>query len=438
MTLISGLPEVGIRARRRIAYRLLPFVFLIYIVNYIDRVNVSFANLRMSADLGFSDRVYGLGVGMFYLTYVLFEIPGAIIVERWSARKWIARIMISWGAVTILTGFVHSAAQFYAARFSLGVAEASFFPGMIVYLTHWFRLRERSRAIACVYAAVPTASLVGSPIAGWLLGVHWPLLAGWRWLFILEGVPAIVLGIVTLFYLTDWPSQAHWLPHDERDWLVNELQAELQAKKKVRDYTILQAFCDRRVLLLMAALFLALSGSLGNIYWIPTFVKRLSGFSDRTVTSLLLVPALIGIAGMLTNGWHSDKRAERRLHTAIPLLVAGLMYGLLIPACHNFPLAISFLLLGSGFFYAFLPVFWPIPTMILSESAAAATLGLINSIGQLGGFAGPYVIGFLNDRTHSLTSSFGFIAVVYVAAGTLILSLRIRGPLDASQGLKSD
>jgi ACS family tartrate transporter-like MFS transporter len=438
MTLISDLPEVGIRARRRIAYRLLPFVFLIYVVNYIDRVNVSFANLRMSADLGFSDRVYGLGVGMFYLTYVLFEIPGAVIVERWSARKWIARIMISWGVVTILTGFVHSAAQFYAARFFLGLAEASFFPGMIVYLTHWFCSRDRGRAIACLYTAVPAALLVGSPIAGWLLGVQWWLLAGWRWLFILEGIPAIVLGIVTIFYLTDWPAQARWLANDERDWLVRELQTELQAKKRIQDYTIMQAFCDRRVLLLVAAFFLAISGNLGNIYWIPTFVKRLSGFSDQGVTSLLIVPALIGIAGMLANGWHSDKRAERRLHAAIPLLAAGLMYGLLIPARYNFVLSISLLLLGSGFFYAFLPMFWSMPAMILSESAAAATFGLINSIGQLGGFAGPYVIGFLNDRTHSLTASFGFITLVYVAAASLILSLRIRDPLHASQGLKSE
>jgi len=178
MTLVPDLSQVGIGARRRVAYRLLPFVFLIYVVNYIDRVNVSFANLRMSADLGFSDRVYGLGVGMFYLTYVLFEIPGAILVERWSARKWIAGIMISWGVVTILTGFVHSAVQFYTARFFLGLAEASFFPGMIVYLTHWFRLRDRCRAIACFYIAVPTASLIGSPLAGWLLGVHWWQLAG--------------------------------------------------------------------------------------------------------------------------------------------------------------------------------------------------------------------------------------------------------------------
>lgn len=434
----TEISDVGQRARMRIALRLLPFVFLIYIVNYIDRVNVSFANLRMSADLGLSDRVYGLGVGVFYISYVLFEIPGALIVERWSARKWIARIMISWGFVSILTGFVHSAVQFYTIRFFLGVAEASFFPGMIVYLTHWFRLRERSRAIACLYAAVPTASLVGAPIAGWLLGVHWQWLAGWRWLFILEGIPAIVLGTVTLFYLTDWPSQARWLPQDEQDWLIKELHAEVEAKKKIRDHTILEAFCDRRVLWLIAAWFLALAGVLGNIYWIPTFVKRLSGFSDRDVTSLLLIPALIGLVLMLFNGWHSDKTAERRWHAAIPLILAGLMYGLMIPAHHDVPLAICFLLMGSGFFYAFYPVFWSMPTMILSESAAAATFGLINSIGQLGGFAGPYVIGLLNDRTHSLTASFGFIAFAYMASAGLVLTLKIGDPLAAVQAQEAD
>jgi ACS family tartrate transporter-like MFS transporter len=265
-----------------------------------------------------------------------------------------------------------------------------------------------------------------------VLGVHWWQLAGWRWLFILEGTPAILLGIITVFYLTDWPSQARWLRQAERDWLVGELQTELQAKKKFRDYTIMQAFCDRRILLLTAAWFLALTGALGSIYWIPTFVKRLSGSSDQAVTSLLLIPALIGIAGILINGWHSDKKAERRWHAAVPLIAAGLTFGLLIPARHDFPLAFSFLLLGSGLFYAFYPVFWSIPTTMLCESAAAATFGLINSIGQLGGFAGPYVIGFLNELTHSLTASFGFIALVYVAAGGLILSLRIRDPLNVS------
>jgi len=429
----ADLSDVGLRARQRVAYRLLPFVFLLYIVNYIDRVNVSFANLGMSADLGFSDRVYGLGVGVFYITYVLFEIPGAIIVERWSARKWIARIMISWGMVTILTGFVHTATQFYVARFFLGAAESSFFPGLIVYLTHWFGSRDRSRAIACLYAANPAAALIGSPVAGWLLGVHWQSLAGWHWLFILEGIPAIVVGIITYFYMTDRPMQASWLPQDERDWLVNELQVELQAKKKIRNYTIMEAFCDLRILRLIFAYFLALTGFLGTVYWIPTFLKRLSGFSSQAVTSVLLIPALMGIAGMLINGWHSDKTAERHWHSAIPLLVAGLMFGLLSAFRHEVTLAIAFLLLGSGFAYAYLPTLWAIPTMMLSEAAAAATFGLINSIGQLGGFAGNYAIGFLNDRTHSLAAAFAFIALVYVAAGTLPLSLRVRDPIGVWQ-----
>jgi MFS transporter, ACS family, tartrate transporter len=418
--------DVGRRARRRVAYRLLPFVFLIYIVNYIDRVNVSFANLRMSADLGFSDRVYGLGVGMFYVTYVLFEIPGAIIVERWSARKWMARIMISWGVVTVLTAFVRTAGQFYAARFLLGIAESSFFPGMIVYLTHWFCSLDRSRAIACLYAAVPAASLIGSPVAGQLLGVHWWFLAGWRWLFILEGIPAIVLGVITVFYMTDRPEQAKWLPSDEGEWLNRKLQEELAAKKKIRDYTIREAFGDRRIWQLTLAWFLALTGSLGTIYWIPTFVKRLSGLSDTMVTTLLLVPAVVGIVGMLINGWHSDKTAERYWHTAVPLLAAGFMFGLLIATRHEVPLAVVCLLLGSGFLYAYYPTFWAIPTLLLSESAAAATFGLINSIGQLGGFAGNYGIGFLNTRTGSSAASFGFIALVYLMAGGLIVGLRDR------------
>ena len=426
----AALSDVGQRAWRRVAWRLLPFAFLIYIVNYLDRVNISFANLRMSADLGFSDRVYGLGVGMFYVSYVLFEIPGALIVERWSARKWIARIMISWGATTMLMGFVQTAGQFYAARFLLGLAEASFFPGMVVYLTHWFRLRERSRAIACMYAAVPTASLVGSPIAGWLLGVHWWSLAGWRWLFIVEGIPAIVLGIVTLFYLTDWPAEARWLPEDERNWLVGELQAEQEAKRKIRDHTIGQAFGDRRVLVLIAAWFFALSGSLGTIYWIPTFVKRLSGVSDRTVTSLLMIPAIVGIAGILINGWHSDRTGERRVHAAVPLFAAGMMFVLAILVAKTVSLAIALLLIGSGLFYAFYPVFWSMPTTILSASAAAATFGLINSIGQLAGFAGPYTIGVLNVRTQSLTGSFALIACVYFVAAGLMLTLKIRSPFE--------
>ena len=302
---------------------------------------------------------------------------------------------------------------------------------MIVYLTHWFRQSERSRAIACLYTAVPAAFLIGSPLAGWLLGVHWRLLAGWRWLFILEGIPAIVVGIVTVFYLTDRPAQARWLPPDERDWLVSELQAELEAKKRLRNYTIMEAFSDRRILILIAAYFLMLTGALGTLYWIPTFVKRLSGLSNQTVTSLLLIPALLGIVGILINGWHSDRTGERHWHAALPILGSGLMFALVILTRHEVSLAILFLLLGSGVLNAYFPAFWAIPTMMLGETAAAATLGLMMSIGQLGGLAGNYMIGFLNDATQSLVASFGLIALVYMAAGGLILSLRIRGPLKA-------
>jgi ACS family tartrate transporter-like MFS transporter len=275
--------------------------------------------------------------------------------------------------------------------------------------------------------------LIGSPLAGWLIGVHWQSLAGWRWLFILEGIPAVVVGIITYFYMTDRPAQAPWLPHDERDWLVKELQQELRAKNKIRTPTILEAFADPRILRLILAYFLALTGSLGTIYWIPTFLKRLSGFSNQTVSSLLLIPALIGIAGMLLNGWHSDKTDERHWHSAVPLLAAGLMFGLLTLVRREVPVAIACLLLGSGFLYAYYPAFWAIPTMMLSEAAAAATFGLINSIGQLGGLAWTYTVGYLNDRTHSLLASFAFIALAYVVAGILIFSLRIRHPIRVLQ-----
>jgi ACS family tartrate transporter-like MFS transporter len=420
----SDLSELGRQTVRRVAIRLLPLVFLLYVIAYIDRVNVAFANLRMSADLGFGDKAFGLGVGVFYLTYVLFEIPGAVIVERWSARKWIARIMISWGLVTILTGFVRTRGEFYAVRMLLGAAEASFFPGMIVYLTHWFRQRERSRAIACLYAAVPAATLAGSPLAGWLLGVHWRGLSGWRWLFIVEGIPAVFGGIIALLYLTDWPEQASWLRQEEREWLSKELTAEIEAKKKLRDHTILQAFLDARVLVLIAAWFLALSGYLGNAYWIPTFVKRLSGLTDRAVTSLLLVSALTGIAGTLVNGWHSDRTGEGRKHSALPLLVAAVVYAFVAMVRLKTPVEVSLLLVTTGLVYAFLPVFWYMPTKMLSGTAAAATFGLINSVGQMGGLAGPYMIGFLNQKTHALNASFGFIALVFLLAGGLILSLK--------------
>lgn len=403
--------------------RLLPFVFLMYLICYVDRANLSFANLRMSADLGFSDRVYGLGSGIFFLGYVLFEIPGAVIVERWSARKWMARIMISWGILTILTGFIHGAREFYLARFFLGVAEASFFPGMIVYLTHWFRSSDRAKAIGFFYAAVPAASVVGSLMASWLLGVHWSGVAGWRWIFIVEGIPSVLLGIVTIFYLTDRPEQARWLSPDERAWISGEIAAEVHAKKKIRNDTIWQAFRDKRVILLMVPYFLALTAAQASVFWIPTFIKRWSGLPGPTIAVWLALPGFVGIASMLLNGWHSDKTGERRWHVAIPLWVAGVAY-LLLSGTHNFPVVIALLIVGGGGMFGYYPVFWSMPTLFLSESAAAACFGLINAVGHTGGFVGPSAVGYLNDRTGSMTGAFVFIGACFVLASCIVPAIK--------------
>jgi len=408
--------------------RLLPFVFLMYVICYVDRANVSFANLRMSADLGFSDRDYGFGVGMFFVGYVLFEIPGALIVERWSARKWLARIMITWGIATVFTAFVRTPAQFYAARFFLGVAEASFFPGIIVYLTHWFRQADRAKAIASFYSAVPSAAVVGSMLATWLLGVHWQGMSGWRWIFVIEGIGPIILGIITLLFLTDRPEQARWLREDERNWIVEELKSETLAKKRARNYSISDAFRDRRVLLLVFAYFIGLNAMLANTYWLPTFIKRLSGLPNTRVAFLAALPGLLGIAAMLLNGWHSDRKRERRWHTAVPLFCGAAAYFLLSSGPRSFSLAFLWLVLGSGLIFAYLPTFWSIPTMILTESAAAACFGLINSIGQTGGILGPYIVGHLNQRTGSVLSACAFIGACYLMAGAIISAVKMPDP----------
>jgi MFS transporter, ACS family, tartrate transporter len=425
----TELGDLGGRTRRRIALRLLPFVFLLYVVAYVDRVNVSFANLRMSADLGFSDSVFGLGAGIFFIGYVLFEIPGAVVVERWSARKWMARIMITWGVVTFATAFVQTAREFYAARLLLGVAEASFFPGMIVYLTHWFRASDRAKAIASLYAAVPAASVMGSLLAGWLLGMDWFGMAGWRWLFVAEGIPPVILGVVTLFYLTDRPDEANWLAEEERSWISMELEAESRAKKKARRFTVWQAVRDWRVLIFALPYFLAHVGAQAGIYWIPTFIKRLSGLPPSKVALFVALPGLIGIAGMLLNGWHADRSGERRWHAAIPLICAGVAY-LVVSSGPSVMTTMTLLVVGGGIFFAYYPVFWSMPTMVLSETTAAVCFGLINSLGHVGGFIGPYAVGYLNDRTGTVSASFVLIAVCYLLAGGILAVMPIAEPLS--------
>ena len=312
-TAVASGPEsdVGQRARHRIARRLLPFLFLLYVIAFLDRMNVGAAALQMPHDLGFSEGVIGMGAGVFFLGYLLLEIPGALIVERWSARRWIARIMISWGLVTVLMAFIRTSGQFYVVRFLVGAAEAGFLPGVIVYLTHWFRYEDRAKAVAFFYAANPLSYVIGSPLAGLLLGLSWLGMRGWRWLFIIEGIPAVVFGVVTIWYLTDWPHQAGWLPADEKAWITTELQREKDAKNRHQTIGIWDALRHRDVILLTGCYFCAMTGSYGIAFWLPTILKRLSGKSDLKVTLLAALPYIAAFVTQQVNGWHSDRTRER-------------------------------------------------------------------------------------------------------------------------------
>jgi ACS family tartrate transporter-like MFS transporter len=421
----NGATPVADRARRRITRRLMPYLFLLYVIAYLDRVNVSYATLEMTNDLGFTPEVYGFGAGIFFVGYFLLEIPGCIIVERWSARRWIARIMISWGAVAILTGFVHTATQFYWIRFLLGAAEAGFFPGMIVYLSHWFRYEDRARALALFVAAQPVSNIIGSPVSGLMLGVNWLGLAGWRWLFILEGVPAIVFGVVTLFYLTDRPQQADWLPEDEREWLASELEREKLSKQTAHSFHAWQALLHvRQVLVLALAFFFIVTSVYGFNFWLPTIIKKLSGASNLVVTFVSALPFCVGLLAILLFGWSSDRTKERRRHAALAMTVAGVGLLLSVASKDHTVLAVAMFCVAAVGLYGYQPGFWSLPTSFLTGTAAAASVGLINSVGNLGGFVGPFVVGYLSKATGSLFAGVLYLSLSALAAAALVLSLR--------------
>ncbi len=420
----TTLLPVAERARLRIMRRVLPFVFLLYIIAFLDRVNIGYAALEMTKDLGFTPEIYGFGAGIFFIGYVLLEIPGTLLVERWSARGWIGRIMISWGIVSVLMGFIHSATQFYWARFLLGAAEAGFFPGIIVYLSHWFRTEDRSKAVALFMAALPVSNIIGSPLSGLILGVNWLGLAGWRWLFILEGAPAFIVGIITIFHLTDWPHQARWLPDDERDWLTGELEREKQRKRAERSYSIWEALTNRKVILLTLAYFFVITGLYGVNFWIPTMIKQLSGLPNLLVTIIAALPYAVALVAMLLVGWSSDRTNERRWHTALPMIAAsvGLLLSVAIQSSVLFAVA-TFCLAVAGL-HAHFPGFWALPTSFLGGTAAAAAIGLINSVGNLGGFVGPYVVGYLVTRTNSFFGGMLYLSFSTLVAAGCILALR--------------
>lgn len=414
---LAAAADIGDRARRQIAVRLLPFLFILYIANYIDRTSVAYAALGMTGDLGFSDRVFGLGAGIFFLSYVALQIPGAMLVEHWSARRLISGVMVAWGLCTALTGLVHTAHQLYVARLLLGAAEAAFFPGVIVYLSHWFSREDRGKATGYFMSAIPLSQALASPLAGWIVGHTFLGLQGWRWLFILEGAPAIFLGAVAYFYLRDRPRDATWLAPPQREWIEQKLEAERFATPQ--KMSVFESLCSPIVLLLALIAFLQYFVGYGFYFWFPTMLKRQSGLSDLGVGLVGMIPYLIMFVAMAANGWHSDKKMERRWHSAIPLFVAALGALGIIADFHSLPVSVLFFTM-IAFVNAFLSTFWAIPTALLSRSAAAAAVGLINAVASIAGFAAPYLLGYLSTRTGSFSSGMAVVAAAGVAGGLLL------------------
>lgn len=371
----------------------------------------------MTGDLGFSDRVFGLGAGIFFLGYVALQIPGAMLVEHWSARRIISAVMIAWGSLTVLTGLIHTANQLYVARLLLGAAEAGFFPGVIVYLSHWFGVEDRGKATGYFMAAIPLSQALASPVAGWAVAHSFGGLQGWRWLFILEGLPAVLLGVVAYFFLCDRPRQADWLTPDQRDWIEQKLRLEKESTPQT--VSVAEVLRSRVVLILAGTSFLNYFVGYGFYFWFPTMLKRESSLSTQLVGLVGMIPYAIMFVAMIVNGLDSDRRMERRWHAAVPMFVAALGALALITQVRSLPLLVLFFTMIACS-NAFLSAFWAIPTTLLSRSAAAAAVGLINAIASIAGFASPYLLGYLSTRTGSFSAGMATIAAAGVAAGLLV------------------
>lgn len=418
------------RLRRKVAWRILPLVFVLYIVAYLDRANVGFAKLRMAGDLNFSDAVYGLGIGIFFIGYLLLEIPGALLVERWSARKWFARILISWGFISALTAFVTTPTQFYVARFFLGVAEAGFFPGIIVYFTHWFTSQDRTRALSGLVMAVPFSLAMGAPVSALLLDVTWWRFAGWQWLFILEGTPAVILGFVTLRTMTDRPRQAKWLSQAEQDYLEGVLEAEARAKEGANKIHVWQALRMRNVWLLALSIFAANNGGYALAFWVPSMVKSLSGGTDRATLLYSGLFYACGLAGVFVSGQSADRTGDRKWHCAGGMAATAVLLAGSAITGQPFPVVMTWLCL-TGFAAYFWPSpFWALPTLTLTASAAAVSIGFINMCANLAGWLGNYQMGWLRSNGYSERECLVFLASCYLAGAvcTSLVKVHRTGP----------
>jgi ACS family tartrate transporter-like MFS transporter len=426
------------RALTKAYRRLLPLLFLCYVIAYVDRNNLSIAIKTMRTDMpAFNDDVLGTGAGIFFLGYFLLEIPGTLLVEKWSARKWISRIMISWGLVAALTALVATPWQFYSVRALLGLAEAGFFPGVIVYLTHWFPNRDRTRALSWFLIGTPVAQ-AASPILSYPLlkigtdrvvngqHIHYPELLGlegWQWVFIAWGIPAVVLGVAVLFLLTDRPLQARWLKPDEREALEAELERERALHKASRHMRLADALRQPKVLVLAAAYFFIVTGNYGVEYFLPTILEKWYKLNEDQLRWLLVIPAFGSLTGQLFIGWDSDRTKERKAHAAIPIYMGSL--ALTCTLLHQYPLAIMMVLftIAAAGLKAYLPAFWALPSLFLTSTAAAGSIGFINSVGNLGGFVGPKAMGWFSKQTGSYTVGITILCVSIAISATIILLL---------------
>lgn len=416
------------RTLRRITWRIVPFIMLLYFVAYIDRVNIGFAALTMKGDLGFTASILGFGAGIFFWGYFLFEVPSNIILHKVGARLWIARVMVTWGIISACMAFVEGPTSFYVVRFLLGAAEAGFFPGIILYISYWFPARHRAGVTAFFMAAAPISTALGSPLSAALLEMDGLMgLRGWQWMFILEALPALLLGVVVFFYMTDKPEQATWLKADERAWLVKEMKAEALAKSADSQHGGLAGLLNPRVLALALIYFGTSAGLYTLGIWAPQIIKQL-GVSSMTVGLLNAIPPTVSVVAMVLWSRHSDRTGERTWHVVLACLAAAIGLAVASGANGMVGLIAALTLVNIGISCA-KPPLWSMPTMFLSGAAAATGIATINSIGNLGGFVGPAMIGWIKDRTGSFEGG------LYFVAGLLVLSAVLTLVLSRSQRL---
>ncbi len=474
------------RARAKAYVRLLPILLISYVIAYVDRINVGFAKLTMQPDLaplGFSEGAFGFGMGIFFLGYLVLEIPGTLLVERWSARKWLSRIMISWGIIAALTAFVHYRVpgvtwmaeltvtglaglfkplassnsgwlaeksqqivaslnapgspyvlQFFSVRFLLGLAEAGFYPGVIVYLTHWFPARDRTKTLAWFFIGTPLAAIVGPPISERIMTIGYdgnpPFLGlvGWQWVFIVWGIPAVILGVLILIYLTDRPAQARWLTDEERTALEETLASEKLAHKQlVGHMTVLQALGNRKVIALAAAYFFVVTGSYGIEFYMASILENWYSMTKQQIAYLVIIPAIGALIGQRLIGWNSDRTHERRWHASLPIIMGAAALVLAPDSKGYIVLTMTIFTIAMIGVKAYLPAFWALPSLFLTESAAAASIGLINSCGNLGGWMGPTVLGVVKQATGNYRYGLWYLSASVIISALIIASLGIGG-----------